>query len=310
MPQERPTIIAKSYKHLRNLVVQEMNNHGTGCDLNHIDVTRVKNMESLFEDSNFNGDISRWDVSRVTNMSRMFTWSPFKGDLSNWDVSKVKTMEGMFVRSKFNGHISGWDVSNVTDMNYMFAASAFTGDIAEWNVGKVTNFSQMFSLSPFDGDLSRWDVSSGRNFVAMFSHGEFNGDIARWDMRNARFIDFMFEKSAFTKDVAGWTLHDDAEPGSVFESNKKGLRKQGMSDWVIAHYALDGIKHLDPDWQAALEAYKSTESLFPVRERVRGGMGLEAKAMGISGIAARVRGFYVPGVVPDATAPAQGMSLG
>ena len=120
----------------------------------------------------------------------------------------------------------------------------------------------------------------------------------------------MFEKSAFTKDVAGWTLHDDAEPGSVFESNKKGLRKQGMSDWVIAHYALDGIKHLDPNWQAALEAYKSTESLFPVRERVRGGMGLEAKAMGISGIAARVRGFYVPGVVPDATAPAQGMSLG
>ena len=123
-------------------------------------------------------------------------------------------------------------------------------------------------------------------------------------------VDFMFEKSAFTKDVAGWTLHDDAEPGSVFDLNKRGLRKQGMSDWVIAHYALDGIKHLDPNWQAALEAYKATESLFPVRERVRGGMGLEAKAMGIAAIAARVRGFYVPGVVPDATAPAPGMSLG
>ena len=53
-------------------------------------------MSSLFEYSDFNGDISKWDVSNVTNMEDMFFRSEFNGDILNWDVSNVTNMASMF----------------------------------------------------------------------------------------------------------------------------------------------------------------------------------------------------------------------
>ena len=41
-------------------------------DLSKLDVSEITNMESIFEHSNYNGDISNWDVSNVTDMSFMF----------------------------------------------------------------------------------------------------------------------------------------------------------------------------------------------------------------------------------------------
>ena len=66
-------------------------------DISKWDVSKVENMESMFESSGFNGDISKWDVSNVTNMGSMFYCSKFtgkKGDISKWNVSKVENMEG------------------------------------------------------------------------------------------------------------------------------------------------------------------------------------------------------------------------
>ena len=97
-------------------------------------VSMITNMNSLFYDSKFNGDISMWDVSNVTNMHAMFSYSFFNGDISNWDVSKITDMNNMFSNSKFDGDISNWDVSNVTDMRNMFLSSSFNGDISNWDV--------------------------------------------------------------------------------------------------------------------------------------------------------------------------------
>ena len=70
----------------------------------------------MFIGSKFNGDISSWDVSKVKDMSAMFEDSIFEGDISQWDVSGVENMNFMFTDSNFNGDISHWNVSNVKKM--------------------------------------------------------------------------------------------------------------------------------------------------------------------------------------------------
>ena len=85
--------------------------------MNDIDVSQIKDMSYLFDETNFNGDISNWDVSNVINMSGMFCWCKnFNQDISSWNVSNVKDMSYMFYECEsFNQDISKWDVSNVTE---------------------------------------------------------------------------------------------------------------------------------------------------------------------------------------------------
>ena len=110
----------KTKEELKDIIKQKIESKGNECDLNDIDTSNITDMSSLFEYSDFNGDISRWNVSNVTNMNDMFRYSEFNGDISNWNVSNVKNMWSMFFSSKFNGDISNWDVSNVTNYAYIF----------------------------------------------------------------------------------------------------------------------------------------------------------------------------------------------
>ena len=118
----------KTKDELVKIIKSEVEKNGWNCDLNHIDVSKIKDMSMLFGAYNehgydlekFNGDISKWDVSNVTNMRSMFKNSEFNGDISDWNVSNVREMYETFMNSKFNQDISNWDVSNVTDMQWMF----------------------------------------------------------------------------------------------------------------------------------------------------------------------------------------------
>ena len=137
----------KTKEELKDIIVNRIKAEGNKVDLNDIDVSKITDMSSLFERTDFNGNISTWDVSNVTDMSRMF-WGckEFNQDISDWDVSNVTDMHSMFYKcSKFNQDISEWDVSNVTDMSYMFAwCEDFNQDISSWDVSKVKYFNNIF----------------------------------------------------------------------------------------------------------------------------------------------------------------------
>jgi len=151
-------IVANNWN-VRDVVKSEIERLGYKADLNHIDVSGVTEMNSLFEGLQFNGDISKWNVGNVENMNWMFSFSKFNRDISNWDVSNVVNMFGMFSNSKFNQDISNWDVSNVKYMNFMFYKSQFNQDISGWDVGNVNNMYKMFINTPFDKNIDMWNYN-------------------------------------------------------------------------------------------------------------------------------------------------------
>ena len=191
-------------------------------DLYSWDVSSVTDMSYMFSSSSFDGDLSSWDVSSVTDMSHMFFYaSDFDGDLSSWDVSSVTDMSSMFdAASDFDGDLSGWDVSSVTDMSYMFASSHFNGDISRWDVSSVTYMSYMFFYAPdFDGDLSGWDVSSVTDMHSMFLVAfDFNGDLSSWNISSVNNMSYMFSHSSFDGDLSGWDVSGVTYMEQMFQS--------------------------------------------------------------------------------------------
>lgn len=141
----KPKILAKNKAHLKQLIKAEIKKNGINCDLNHIDVSGMINMNELFYKLAFNGDISQWNVSRVKTMRSMFWKSIFNGDISKWDVSNVGVMGAMFASSEFNKDITQWDVSNVTDMNCIFDGSKFKGDVSSWKPVNLIRVEYAFS---------------------------------------------------------------------------------------------------------------------------------------------------------------------
>ena len=137
---------------------------GNCYDLSRLDTSKITNMDSLFENTSFDGDISQWNVSKVTSMKNMFSNAiNFNQSLNSWDTSKVTDMNSMFSYAyKFNNNIGKWDVSNVTNMCGMFDETEnFNQNISNWNVSNVTSMSYMFyDAKAFNQNISSWNFDN------------------------------------------------------------------------------------------------------------------------------------------------------
>ena len=88
----------KTKKELKEIVNDRIRKQGTKCDLNDIDVSLIEDMSMLFEESEFNGDISKWNVSKAEDMSGMFYESKFNSNISRWNIDKNCNVYDMFYR--------------------------------------------------------------------------------------------------------------------------------------------------------------------------------------------------------------------
>ena len=190
------------------------------------DTSSVTTMKELFNDNTtFNRDISKWDTSSVTDMEGVF-WGAeaFDQDIGSWDTSSVTRMDNMFDRALvFNQDISGWDTSSVTDMNLMFySALVFDQPIGGWDVSNVTNMEKMFNVaSDFNQDIGNWNTSKVSNMTSMFqSAAAFNQDIGNWNTSNVTSMVSMFQSAdAFNQDIAGWCVSNIGSEPTDFKTS-------------------------------------------------------------------------------------------
>lgn len=144
-------IIYATDETLYRIVRNEIEKLGKDADLNHIDVSEVKNffygldmdenspdnLLGLFEDTDFHGDVSEWDMSKAEDTNSMFYGcEKFNCDLSKWDMNNVKVCRRMFERcTQFDQDLSSWDMRGIKDE-------------------KSTRF--MFNLCKMEDDKSKW----------------------------------------------------------------------------------------------------------------------------------------------------------
>ena len=143
--------------------------------------SHVTDMSSLFryENDYFDEiDIGDWDVSNVKNMRSLFqNTDAFDQNIGNWDVSNVENMGSMFRDANaFNQNIGNWDVSNVENMRSMFRnADSFDQDIGNWDVNNVEYISSLFqNAKSFNQDLSDWCFEKIEEIPASFDMGAYS----------------------------------------------------------------------------------------------------------------------------------------
>jgi surface protein len=225
-------IIIKNRNHLMKVIYEEIKINGNRCDLNHLDISNVTNLENLFFfNDKFNGDISKWDVSHIINMKQMFYKSEFNGDISNWNVSKVENMDFMFQLSSFKGDLSNWKPYIVKDTKSPFKMTKtpmpYWATIENESVReKYINLYHLkklivkeIELNGENCDLNHIDISHVTDISELFKDLKFNGDITKWNVSHIEEMGEIFDNSTFKGDLSTWTPYDLTSVYKIFHNS-------------------------------------------------------------------------------------------
>ena len=183
-------------------------------------LSKVKDMSSMFAVSNFNQNINDWNIQNVETLSMMFLGSTFNQPLGNWNTSNVTDMTALFSLSKFNQDIHMWDTSKVTSMAVMFFWNlSFNQNIGNWDTSSVTEMSLTFSLArAFNQNLSQWNTSNVEEMLGMFlGASNFNQNIASWNISKVKNMTQMFQFAiSFNQNLEAWYVSSEINTQDMF----------------------------------------------------------------------------------------------
>ncbi|MEN6646348.1 MULTISPECIES: BspA family leucine-rich repeat surface protein, partial [Gardnerella] len=239
-------------------------------NIDKFDVSNVTDMSYLFKDSSLTdfSFLSGWDVSKVTNMEGMFEGCTGLEDISglaNWKVDNVTNMEGMFEGCTSLKSLKGledWDVSNVRSMSGMFAsvikdqdqhdalnpvvgyagemAIASVKSLSKWKTGNVKNMNRMFEgctkITDFDG-LKSWNTENVSAMIGMFEYCKSMsslGFLSGWDVRNVTDMRAMFalcSNIGSTEGLGEWNVSNVKKMDDMFVYCSKLKNIEDLANW-------------------------------------------------------------------------------
>lgn len=135
-----------------------------------LNTSSVDNMNSMFDGCSILTTIPLLNTSSVTNMRYMFHECSSLNDIPQLDTSKVTDMSNMFQYCYNLTTIPQIDTSKVTNMSYMFQNCVSLTTIPQLDTSNVTSMGSMFQNCSILTFIPQLDTSKVTNMSYMFSN--------------------------------------------------------------------------------------------------------------------------------------------
>lgn len=189
---------------------------GEPLDLNHLDVSRLRDFRFIFSQIKRPLRVESWDVSNALDMRAMFEGFEGSCNLGNWKVSKVHCFNHMFNDAKWSHplDLSKWDVSGAKTMIAMFMGMSLPEQagltVGSWDVSRVIQMNFMFAnVALPELDVSQWNPMNLLEADSMFQDSKIESFVSleRWNPVFLRRANFMFAGAAVVpKGLKEWRL--------------------------------------------------------------------------------------------------------